>query len=54
MTKIIKLKLLYYESNVIFALSKLFAKIAYKFMDKHHEIYFKYRKLMREVEDGSD
>lgn len=47
----IKLGLLYYESKVVFALSKLFANIAYKFMDRHHEIYFKYLKLMGETEE---
>lgn len=50
MTKI-KLVLLYYESAVVFALSKLFANIAYKFINRHHVIYFKYRKLMKEVEE---
>ena len=47
----IKLTLLYYESKAVFVLSKLFANIAYKFMDRHHEVYFKYRKLAKEVEE---
>lgn len=47
----IKLSLLYYESKVVFTLSNLFANIAYKFINKHHEIYFKYLKLTGEVEE---
>lgn len=47
----IKLSLLYYESKVIFALSKLFANITNKFMDRYHEIYLKYFKLMGDVEE---
>ncbi len=47
----IKLKLLYYESEAVFVLSKLFANIAFKFMDRHHEIYSKYFKLVKEVEE---
>lgn len=47
----IKLSLLYYESKVVYALSKLFTNIAYKFMDRHHEIYLKYDKLTKEVDN---
>jgi hypothetical protein len=46
----IKLSLLYYESKVFFALSKLFANIASKFIDRHHKIYLKYFRLAKEVE----
>ena len=47
----IKLGLLYHESNLVFVLSKLFANIAFKFMDRHHKIYLKYFKLTKEVEE---
>ncbi len=47
----IKLDFLYYESKVVYALSKLFTNIAYKFMDRHHEIYLKYHKLTKEVDN---
>lgn len=50
----IKLGLLYYESKVVYALSKLFANITNKFMDRHHVIYFKYRRLMREVRNDKE
>lgn len=47
---IIKLNILYYEGKVVFVLSKLFANIASKFIDRHHEIYLKYFRLAKEVE----
>ena len=48
----IKLNLLYYESEVVFVLSKLFANIAYKFMNRHHEIYSKYFQLAESEEEN--
>lgn len=46
----IKLYFLYYESKVVNALADLFANIAFKLIDRHHEIYVKYLKLTKEVE----
>lgn len=49
----IKLNFLYYESKVVSALSDLFANIAFKLIDRHHEIYVKYLKSAKEVENDS-